>query len=144
MSLAHNPMLDMQDAEYMRERRFAAAIRGFLSFRASYWNRLSGVGVAMQAPRSYNSFYPYVEFNYASSANILGASNTPRVATGSYLKVYKGKLSGHPMFDFIPNLEWMSLTARALSIGDARTLWPGTVSSPIANDRNGRRTRIFE
>jgi hypothetical protein len=36
------------------------------------------------------------------------------------------------MFDIIPNLEWMSLTAKALSIGAARTLWPGTVSSPIA------------
>jgi hypothetical protein len=99
---------------------------------ANGWNRPSGVGVIMQAPLSYNSSYPYAEFNYAPSADIYGPADTPKIATGSYLKVHKRKPSGHRMFEIIPNLEWMSLTAEALSIGDTRTLWPGTVSSPIA------------
>jgi hypothetical protein len=95
-------------------------------------NRPPDIGVTMQAPLSYNSSYPYVEFNYAPVANIHGAANTPRVARGSYLKVYKGKPSGYNMFDIIPDCEWMSLTPKALSIGGVKTLWPGTVSSPIA------------
>jgi hypothetical protein len=36
------------------------------------------------------------------------------------------------MFDIIPDLGWMALTAKALKIGDTTTPWPGAVSSPIA------------
>lgn len=99
---------------------------------ASDWNRPSGTSVTMQAPLSYNSSYPYAEFNYAPAANIHGPANIPKVATGSYLKVYKEKPPGYHMFDIIPNLEWMSLTPKALNIGGVKTLWPGAVSSPIA------------
>jgi len=115
------------------ESRTANFGTGCLSpWAASDWNRPSGIGVTMQAPLSYNPSYPCAEFNYAPAADIHGPANTPRVATGSYLKVYKEKPSGYSMFDIIPNLEWMSLTPRALSIGGVKTLWPGAVSSPIA------------
>jgi hypothetical protein len=99
---------------------------------ASGWNKPAGIGVTMQAPLSYKKSHPYVEFNYAPAASIYGAANTPRVAMGSYLKVYKEEPPGHHMFDVSPDLKWMSLTPKALSIGGAKTLWPGTVSSPIA------------
>jgi hypothetical protein len=118
------------DANGSRTANFGA---GCLSpWTASGWNSPPGVGVTMQAPLSYNSSYPYAEFNYAPSANIYGPANTPKVAAGSYLTVHKVKPPGYTMFDIIPNIEWMALIAKGLSIGDTRTQWPGTAPSPIA------------
>jgi hypothetical protein len=98
---------------------------------ASGWNTpLSGV--TLQSPLAYNSDYPYVEFNYAPASQIHGSASTPRVAVGSFLRVYKNKPTGYQMFDILPNLEWMSLRPKSLRIGDIETQWPGTVPSPIA------------
>jgi hypothetical protein len=99
---------------------------------ANGWNTPRGVGITMQAPLSYHLSHPYVEINYAPAATIHGATNTPRVATGSYLKMHKERPSGYTMLDIIPDLEWMSLTPKALDVGSTKTLWPGTVSSSIA------------
>jgi hypothetical protein len=99
---------------------------------ANGWNTPAGVGVTMQAPLSYNSSYPYAEFNYASSTSIYGAANTVKVATGSYLTVYKVRPPGYNMFDITPGKAWMALIAKGLSIGGTSTPWPGAVPSPIA------------
>ena len=99
---------------------------------ACSWNKPSGIDITMQAPLSYNSSYPYAEFNFAPSATIYGPANAPKTASGSYLNVHNTEPSGYQMFAIIPNLAWMSLTAKALSIGATSTLWPGTVPSPIA------------
>jgi hypothetical protein len=100
--------------------------------KANSWSCRSGagVGITIQAPLSYNSSYPYAEFNYAPSASVYGAANTPKVATGSYLIVHRAKPLGYNMLNIIPNVAWMALTPKALSIGDTGTKWPGNVSSP--------------
>jgi hypothetical protein len=71
-------------------------------------------------------------FDYAPAASIQGAANVTRVSAGSSIILSKSLPSGFDIFDVIPDLEWMALTPIALGIGDAKTLWPGTVSSPIA------------
>jgi hypothetical protein len=36
------------------------------------------------------------------------------------------------MLDILPNVEWMSLVPKSLTIGSVLTQWPGTATSPIA------------
>jgi hypothetical protein len=99
---------------------------------ANGWNTPSNVNVTMQAPLSYNSPYLFAEIDYAAAATIYGAANTPKIASGSYLNLSKTRPSGYKIFDIIPDLAWMALTAKALTIGNVKTAWPGTVPSPIA------------
>jgi hypothetical protein len=62
---------------------------------ASGWNVPAGAGVTMQAPLSYDPAYPYAEFSYASASDIHGSGDTPKVAGGSYLTLYKSLPSGY-------------------------------------------------
>jgi hypothetical protein len=99
----------------------------------SGWNTPAGIPVAMQAPLSYNTDYPYAEFSYAPLDQVLGARGTPTVTTdGSYLRLYKALPDGYQMMAIIPQLEWMALKAEGLSIGGVQTLWPGTIQPQIA------------
>ncbi len=98
---------------------------------ASGWNTPIS-GVVMQSPLSYNTEYPFAEFDYAPAETVITNENNPAVAEGSHLMLYRSQPSGYTMLDIIPNLEWMSLIPNSLTIGDKVTGWPGTVSSPIA------------
>ena len=99
---------------------------------ASGWDVPPGAGVTMQSPLSYNSSYPYAEFNYAPAATMFAADASLTVSTGSSLVMYQAQPGGYSMFGIIPNLEWMSLIPMSLAIGGAQTQWPGDVASPIA------------
>ena len=103
-----------------------------LPWSANGWSTPPGIGVTMQAPLSYNSQYPFAEFNYAPASSVLAMDNTPRVAQESELTLYRSQPLGYSMLNLIPNLEWMSLIPKSLTVGDVLTQWPGNVGSPIA------------
>jgi hypothetical protein len=98
---------------------------------ASGWNTPAGIGVTMQAPLSYNSSYPFAEFNYAPAEQVFGAADTPTLTTTSSLILYKALPAGYTTFDIIPQLSWMALKAEGLYIGPTKTSWPGPVTSSI-------------
>jgi hypothetical protein len=98
----------------------------------SGWNTPLGIGNTMQSPLSYNTQYPFAEFNYAPAASVLALSNTLRVAQESQLVVSKTQPAGYTTLDIIPNVEWMSLIPKSLTVGSTLTQWPGTVETPIA------------
>jgi hypothetical protein len=89
-------------------------------------------GITMQSPLSYNSSYPYAGVNYASASDILSATSAPLVASNSFLTLYKVAPADYAFFEILPDLEWMALTPKSLSIGGTKTLWPGSAPSPIA------------
>jgi hypothetical protein len=91
------------------------------------WN-----GIVIQSPLSYNASYPYAEFRYAPAANILATANAPTVAQDSALILHTTLPAGFMSFKILPNVGWMSLIPIALSIGGAKTGWPGVLASPIA------------
>jgi hypothetical protein len=99
---------------------------------ASGWNCPPRLGVTLQAPLSYNPTYPCAEFNYAPAQTIFSLDRSLLVASGSYLTLYKAAPVGYRLFKIIGDLEWMSLTAKALSIGTVLTEWPGADSNPLA------------
>ncbi len=99
---------------------------------ASEWNTPSGLGVTMQSPLSYNRGYPFAEFNYAPAPSILSLSGALRIAQQSEMVISKSQPPGYSMLEIIPNLEWMSLIPKSLTIGTTLTQWPGNVASPIA------------
>jgi hypothetical protein len=99
---------------------------------ASGWNTPQGLGVTMQSPLSYNSEYPFAEFNYAPAASVLALANTPKVVQESQLVVSKSPSPGYSMMEIIPGVEWMSLIPKSLTIGSTQTAWPGDVTAPIA------------
>lgn len=100
---------------------------------ASKWNKPAGVpDLEMQAPLSYNTEYPYAEFNYASADQVLGSDGTLTVAASCYLVLYSSQPSGYTMLDTVQNIEWMSVIPKSLSIEGTPTGWPGTMASPIA------------
>jgi hypothetical protein len=99
---------------------------------SSGWNSPAGIGITMQAPLSYDSAFPYVEFYFASVEQVHGPAQMLKVDASSSLRIYKNMPSGYRMFKIIPNCEWMSLTPKSLTIGKTKTQWPGTVNSPIA------------
>src|SRR5439155_25310105 len=90
--------------------------------------------ITIRSPLAYNSVYRYAEFNYAPSDKMFAAAaTTPFVVPGqSHLTIYKAMPPGYRTFDILPDLFWMSLNPRALSIGNTVTAWPGDVPSPIA------------
>ena len=92
----------------------------------------AGLGVTLQAPLSYNSQYPYAEFNYAATANLLASGDTMKVAHESQLILSQSLPSGYSLFNTLENLEWMSLIPKSLAVGNTATPWPGDVLSPIA------------
>jgi hypothetical protein len=96
------------------------------------WNTPQGLGVTLQAPLSYNSQYPYAEFNYAATANLLASGDTMKVAQASQLILSQSLPSGYSLFNALENLEWMSLIPKSLTVGNTATPWPGDVQSPIA------------
>jgi hypothetical protein len=98
----------------------------------SGWNAPPGLGIVMQPPLSYDATYPFAEFSYAPASAVHSTSRAPKVASGSYLGLHKSVPPGFQTFDIIPNLEWMSLAPKALSIGSVLTTWPGALSAPIA------------
>ena len=75
----------------------------------SGWNTLQALGVTLQAPLSYITDYPFVEFEYAAAADIHGPANTPKVATGSYLTLGRTLPAGYTLFSLLPNQMWMAL-----------------------------------
>jgi hypothetical protein len=86
----------------------------------------------MKTPLQYNANHPYAEINLASSASIFAEDGGVKVASGSFLNLYRDMPTGYQLFDIIPNLDWMSLIPKSLIIGNIKTHWPGKLSSPIA------------
>lgn len=99
---------------------------------ASRWNTPEGAGAVMQAVLSYDPAYSFAEFDYASAAHIHGSAGTPKVVSGSYLRLYRSAPAGYRMFRILPDTEWMALIPLSLTIGATKTRWPGTANSPIA------------
>jgi hypothetical protein len=100
---------------------------------ASGWNVLPALGLTLQAPLSYITEYPFIEFEYAAATDIHGTTPVPKVDMGSILKLSPTLPQGYALFDILPNLMWMALTPKSLSIGGTKTSWPGIVNpSPIA------------
>lgn len=89
-------------------------------------------GVTMQAPLSYGTALLFAEFEYAAAASMFDPAGALLVAGGSWLNLYSAWPPGYTTLQMIPNLEWMSLIPQALTIGTAKTGWPGSVNSPIA------------
>lgn len=96
------------------------------------WNVPSGLGVTMQSPLSYNTAYPYAEFVYAPSGNVLSTDDNHVVNNESILMLYSTAPAGYTMMDIIKNIEWMSVVPHSLKVGSTETGWPGTVNNPIA------------
>jgi hypothetical protein len=88
--------------------------------------------ITLQSPLSFDKNYSFAEFKYAPANTIFAASSDPNFAEGSLLILYNSMPCGYQTFEIIKDLMWMSLSARALSIGGVQTGWPGSVSSPIA------------
>ncbi|PWJ86046.1 hypothetical protein C8D77_12539 [Mesorhizobium loti] len=103
-----------------------------LPWSASGWNTPPGLGVTLQAPLSYATGYTCVEFDYEASANVLAGNAAPKIATGSYLTLYKTAPGGFLMMSVVAGIEWMALVAKSLSIGAERTSWPDPAPLPIA------------
>jgi hypothetical protein len=99
---------------------------------ANGWNTPAGLGVILQAPLSYNSLYPFAEFNYAAAANLFASRGTMKVAQESQLILSQSLPSGYSLFNTLENLEWMSLIPKSLAVGSTATPWPGDVQFPIA------------
>jgi hypothetical protein len=95
--------------------------------RVDPWRAADGSG--LQAALSYDNAYPYAEFAYAPAGQILAGGDSPNIAEGSLLTLYKTMPPGYLMFDIIKSLEWMSLRPQSLSIGTVKTDWPGDLSS---------------
>lgn len=100
---------------------------------ANGWNTPAGLLIPMQAPLSYATSYPYVEFNYEAASNIFASDFSLNISTGSSLLLHSDMPDGYTMLDIIPGLEWMSLIPKSLAIGGVPTGWPGTGGqTPIA------------
>lgn len=83
----------------------------------------------MQPPLTYDNSHPHVEIKYAPAATVLATGRAPKVAERSALVLRQAKPPGYRTFDIIGNLLWMSLEARSLTIGPAKTGWPGAPAS---------------
>jgi hypothetical protein len=86
----------------------------------------------MQAPLSYNGLFPFAEFIYAAASNVLRSVTVPTVAHDSELILSQRAPLGYSLFDILPNLEWMAIVPKSLSVGNTATAWPGNVIRPIA------------
>lgn len=103
-----------------------------LPWSANGWNTPEGLEVTMQAPLSYNTQYPFAEFKYAPATTMFASMNTLMIAPESRLVLSRSRPAGYSMLNIIPDLEWMSLRPKSLTIGKVLTQWPGEVDSPIA------------
>jgi hypothetical protein len=88
--------------------------------------------VSMQSPLSYDASHPLAELNYAPTAAVITPGPEPVVNDESTLNLYTAPPEGYRMFGIIPNIRWMSLTPRSLTIGTVKTQWPGNSPSSIA------------
>jgi hypothetical protein len=86
----------------------------------------------LQAPLSYNTAFPYAQFDYAPTAIAIAAGSGLTVGDDSLLVLHNAMPDGYRAFDIIRGSPWMSLVPRALSIGNSATSWPGTLQSAIA------------
>jgi hypothetical protein len=86
----------------------------------------------LKPAQTYAPDYPYAEFDFAPAVNVLSLTKELRVETGSTLRISKSPPDESELFDIIPDLMWMALTPRSLSIGGVKTDWPDADKSPIA------------
>jgi hypothetical protein len=93
--------------------------------------------ITLQSPLSYDTNYPFAEFNYAPADRLLSTTGRPHLNQSSALTVYKVMPSGYRTFDIKRNCYWMSLAPKSLSIGDAVTGWPGQRPSIAMIDTGG-------
>jgi hypothetical protein len=103
-----------------------------LPWSANGWNTPQGLGVTMQSPLSYDTSRPYAEMIYAPAEALFSHSGETLVNDESHLILHTSQPSGYTFLDLIPDLEWMAVVPRALTIGGQLTEWPGNVPSPIA------------
>lgn len=94
-------------------------------------------GIVMQAPLSYNTKYPFAEFNYEAAETVLAQSGSANVSGGSLLTLYSAQPEGYTLFNTIPNLEWMSVVPINLWIAGIQTGWPGNYTSAAFVDTGG-------
>jgi hypothetical protein len=99
---------------------------------ANGWTTPPGLGVTMQSPLSYDASHPYAELAYAPAETMFSLSGEMLVNDESHLILQPSLPSGYTLLDLIPNLEWMAVVPRSLTIGGTLTDWPGNVPSPIA------------
>jgi hypothetical protein len=95
-------------------------------------NTPPNLGVTIQAPLSYGTQYPFAEILFAPAATVGLGQSTPTVAPSSTLVLSQARPAGYSMLDIIPNLPWMALVPKNLSINGALTDWPGIAAAPIA------------
>jgi hypothetical protein len=71
--------------------------------------------------------YPYTEFDYAPSRQVIEPGTGPIIVGNSFLNLYKSLPSDYQnrMFDILKGLEWMSLRPKSLAIAGEQTSWPG-------------------
>ena len=93
---------------------------------SSAWNRPAGVTSVLQTPLSYLVSHPYAVVQYGAGAVVDTPAGTPHISLDSMLTLYKKRPAGFRCFKIVPNLEWMALLAKSLSIGGAHTQWPGS------------------
>jgi hypothetical protein len=102
----------------------------------SPWQSVSGT--TMQSPLSFDTHFPFAEFNYAPAGQVLSAaSSQPNIAQGSILTLYRSMPQGYQTFNIKKNCFWMSLTSQSLAIGAVTTAWPGTRPSIAMVDTGG-------
>ena len=70
----------------------------------------------IQSPLSYG-VYTVSEFDYAAAYTVHSATGVENTDFASRLYLYRSMPSGYQVFEVLPNLAWMCLTAKALSIG---------------------------
>jgi hypothetical protein len=99
---------------------------------ASGWNVPPFLNVVMQAPLSYATTHPIAEFRYVPVAQNSQNPNPAVRASNSLLVLHPERPSGFTMLNTRQELEWMSVTPKALQIDGVPTLWPGNVLNPIA------------
>ena len=99
---------------------------------ANGWNVPAGLGVTMQAPLSYLTDYPYLQFDFEAANSIFSAAPNPGVSFGSRLVLSKAMPLGFTSFDILPQREWMALKPKSIAIGTSKTGWPGPAGDPIA------------
>jgi hypothetical protein len=82
-------------------------------------------GVEVRSPLSYDPTFPVAEIQFAPVRTILAPSAMPTINTTSILTLYRGEPPGFRTFLIMPNVAWMALAPRSLTIGAVRTNWPG-------------------
>ncbi len=104
---------------------------------ASAWNRPAGVASVLQTPLSYLVSHPYAVVQYGAGAVADTPAGTPHISLDSKLMLYTKRPAGFSCFEIVPNLEWMALLAKSLSIGGITSQWPGSTPAIAFIDTAG-------